>query len=78
MCLFGCDKLYEEGYIFITKRGEIKKSGKLVTNKMEDYIKKLVGNKCRDFNEARKKYFKWHREYHKKRFKKDNGIDDIR
>ena len=66
MCLFGCDKLYEEGYIFVNKNGIIEQSNKMMTSKMLNHIKSIKYTVCYDFNNEREKYFEWHKNFHLK------------
>lgn len=50
MCKFGCDDLYEHGYIYIDNgviKQNLSKPKNLYTKKMSDYILKLVGNKVK-------------------------------
>lgn len=60
-CHFGCDKLFEDGYI-IVKDGVIQNniSNKTSTPSIEDYIHNLENNKCDYYNEYTKRYFKEH------------------
>lgn len=60
-CHLGCDKLYEEGYIFV-KDGNIIRNSKnnTVTDPINKYVSKIVGTKCKYFNERNKKYFEYH------------------
>jgi hypothetical protein len=64
MCRFGCDELFEKGYIGVNDSGVIIKI-KLTTNvNVNNYISSLVGKNCKGFSTKNKKYFKWHREFH--------------
>jgi hypothetical protein len=60
-CHFGCDKLFEDGYV-IVKDGIIQNniSKKTSTPSIEDYIHNLENNKCNYYNENTQKYFKEH------------------
>jgi hypothetical protein len=60
-CHFGCDKLFEDGYV-IVKEGIIKNniSKKQSTPSIEDYIHNLENNKCNYYNENTQRYFKEH------------------
>lgn len=64
MCKFGCDDLYEHGYISVKNGRVVKKQNVLNTQNLENYIDKLIGNKIDQWNEYSKKYFEWHLEYH--------------
>lgn len=60
-CHFGCDKLFEDGYLTVIK-GIIQNntSTKVSTPSIEDYISKLENNKCNYYNENNQRYFKEH------------------
>lgn len=62
-CQFGCDKLYENGYVYVEK-GVITPNNKIkvTTKSVSDYISTLRGKKCTYFSERNKKYFDDHRE----------------
>ncbi|AXF96732.1 hypothetical protein SDAV_001779 [Spiroplasma phoeniceum P40] len=63
MCLFGCDSLFEKGFIYVDNDGIIKKDfNKNATSYTESFINKIIMKKCKYYNEYNKKYF----EYHKK------------
>lgn len=60
MCKFGCDELYEKGYI-VVENGIIKESkSKFVTEPIKAYLIKIVGKNCELWNSGNKKYFDWH------------------
>lgn len=64
MCKFGCDELFEKGYIFV-KDGTIHKNNKKNFNiTLNDFIDQFSGHKCLRWDSERKKYFDWHHEYH--------------
>ena len=60
-CHLGCDKIYEEGYIFIDE-GLIYSNveNKETTESLLKYIKDLEEKKCNYFKEETAKYFKHH------------------
>ncbi|MFC1509177.1 EVE domain-containing protein [Candidatus Omnitrophota bacterium] len=63
MCVFGCDRLYENGYI-IVENGNIsinKEVRSIVVNK---YIQSIEGKFCPHWNENSRKYFEWHKKHH--------------
>lgn len=64
MCRFGCDDLYEKGYISVADGRVIKINDKNLTTIVEKYIEKIVGKPCVHWNEKTADYFKWHLEYH--------------
>ena len=63
-CKFGCDELYERGYIAVSESGTILKSTKrLHTSHSKVFVDQLVGKTCSAFNENNRHYFQWHREH---------------
>jgi hypothetical protein len=64
MCKFGCDDLYEKGYIGINN-GQISvfKYNDL-TPYMKGYVGKLSGNECTYWSKSTQEYFKWHYHLH--------------
>ena len=66
MCKFGCDDLYEKGYITISngKVETIKQDN--LTKTIINYIEDVKGNDCIYWDDNSKKYFEWHKSYHKK------------
>ena len=65
MCRFGCDELFEKGYISVNKEGIIFQVKEVLNMNVKDYIDKLVNKKCSDYHNLNSKYFEWHREFHK-------------
>jgi len=60
-CHFGCDKVYEEGYIYIDEGficGNFEK--KETTKPLIDYISNLEKKKCNYFKTETAHYFKYH------------------
>jgi len=67
MCKFGCDTLFEDGFISVDSNGEfidLKVPESRVTKKIKKYISEVVGNKCNYWDEETKMFFKWHYEFH--------------
>lgn len=67
MCKFGCDTLFEDGFISVDSNGNfigmnVPKSK--ITNKLKQYISEVSGNKCDYWDEETKDFFKWHFEFH--------------
>lgn len=60
-CHFGCDKVYEEGYIYI-KEGFIHSNfeNKETTKTLIDYVANLEERKCNYFKTETAQYFKYH------------------
>lgn len=65
MCKFGCDDLYEKGYITLMQ-GVIKINKKLTTEHLNDYLVVLQGKRSSYWNTNNEKYFEWHRHHHSK------------
>jgi len=64
MCKFGCDDLFENGYIGVDDGAIIKLGKPLSTPTLTNAINKLVGKTCHYFTSSRESYFQWHRHYH--------------
>ena len=59
MCKFGCDDLYEHGYIGVDN-GIVKILNSKATKPMLQYMKEIEGNVCSYWNPNTEPYFKWH------------------
>lgn len=64
MCSFGCDDLYERGYISVNDELIIINKNKNTTKDLEQYRNQIVGKKCLAWNENTMKYFQWHQAFH--------------
>jgi len=68
MCKFGCDELYERGFIAVHD-GQVINLGKLSDGYGHDYIneylKKITGQKCNTYTPKSSGYFEWHYDKHK-------------
>jgi hypothetical protein len=63
MCKFGCDELYEKGFIGVENGKVIRLlNSKILTDSVNKYIVGILGNKCSDWNSNTEKYFNWHNE----------------
>lgn len=62
-CLFGCDALFERGYLVVGDYGTIE-AGRPGPEPVEERIKTLVGRKCLAYDERSRDYFSWHRQTH--------------
>jgi len=62
MCSFGCDYLYERGYIAVSDGKIIDLKKKPITPTIAHYLSQIVGNECNYWNEATAPYFTWHYE----------------
>lgn len=62
-CLFGCDALFERGYLVVGDDGNIE-VGRPGPGPVGDRIKGLIGRKCLAYDERSRGYFGWHRQTH--------------
>lgn len=68
MCLFGCNVLWENGYIIVDEKGFIRKNHNL--NKLDqyeyfqNYLNKIIDKKILYYNEKNRIYFEKHRKFH--------------
>lgn len=65
MCKFGCDELFERGYI-VVENGVIKTLKNNNTDFINSYLEKLNGKSCSIFNEHNEPFFNWHKDFHNK------------
>lgn len=63
MCKFGCDELFERGYIKVLNGTIVVSSQKSLTAPVRGYIKNLTGRHCDYWNSASAPYFRWHSEH---------------
>ena len=59
MCVFGCERLYENGYISV-KNGSIEVIKESNTLTVQSYLDRIKRRPCSKFNNHTKKYFDWH------------------
>lgn len=62
MCNFGCDELYEKGFISVDDNGKFFQKRHSLSNTIQDYIQSIIGNVCKYYSEESADFFKWHRE----------------
>jgi hypothetical protein len=71
-CRFGCDELFERGYVIVDNEGAIREGDALVQS--NDDTRKiampLLGTNCLAFREDTRGYFQYHREHQVKKYKK--------
>jgi len=68
VCLLGCDKLFENGYIHVDVSGVIQAVGSALEDpQLRPIVDELVGKNCLAWHPASAPYFKWHQE-HPRRF----------
>ncbi|WP_253190923.1 HNH endonuclease [Arthrobacter sp. SRS-W-1-2016] len=65
-CLFGCDALFERGYLVVGDYGTIE-AGRPGPEPVGERIKGLIGRKCLAYDERSRGYFGWHRQTHNAR-----------
>lgn len=61
-CLFGCDALFELGYVVIGDQGIIER-GSRGSEQVVDRIRDIVGRRCPAHGEESRQYFAWHRQH---------------
>jgi hypothetical protein len=63
-CTFGCDALYEAGWITVGPDGRIQAipPDTVTAGRLRDHLHQLAGQQCRAHNYASEPYFAWHRE----------------
>jgi hypothetical protein len=64
MCKFGCDDLFEKGYIAVQDGEVISLHRQLSSAFVETYLEKLVGQSCIYYNERTASYFLYHHQLH--------------
>lgn len=66
-CLFGCDALFERGYLVVGAEGTIE-AGKPGPGQVCERVRERLGRICLAHDERSRDYFVWHREHHQGRF----------
>ncbi|MCP2036449.1 hypothetical protein L1279_003491 [Planomicrobium sp. HSC-17F08] len=64
MCKFGCDELFEKGYIAVVDGKVININNINLTSIVSSYIDKITGKQSAYWTKGTADYFKWHFEYH--------------
>lgn len=71
MCKFGCDTLFEEGYIGVNDSGEfiqLENANLLkITSRISTYIDSVVGNGCKYWDSQTEDFFNWHLTFHEEK-----------
>jgi hypothetical protein len=62
-CLFGCDALFERGYLIVGTDGTIE-AGRPGHGQIGDHLRYLFGRSCLAHDERSRDYFAWHRQHH--------------
>jgi hypothetical protein len=60
MCKFGCDELFEKGYISVQSGKFISLINTPTSDDLENQINDVIGNDCMYYNLKTEKYFNWH------------------
>lgn len=63
MCKFGCDELYEQGYISVDG-GSVVKLFNCSSDAVQRYIDFVEGKECSAWSSESSMYFEWHRNHH--------------
>lgn len=64
ICLFGCDVLFEEGFISVNDTGRIEQIKHINNKDIQSYIDRIKNNSISNFNSDNAKYYKWHYNNH--------------
>ncbi|WP_214111351.1 hypothetical protein [Acrocarpospora catenulata] len=59
-CQFGCDVLYETGYIAVNQDGKIVATASETDGLLAGQLSRLAGRPCLSFTEDNRRYFEWH------------------
>ncbi|MGW9402786.1 HNH endonuclease [Arthrobacter sp. NPDC055585] len=62
-CLFGCDALFELGYVVVSDKGTIE-WGTKPSHLIRDRLTSVVGRSCQAHTRESREYFSWHRQHH--------------
>lgn len=65
-CLFGCDALYELGYVVVGSNGIVERGIRRSTN-VDGRLESLLNRRCSSFANDSRAYFEWHRGHHMNR-----------
>jgi len=66
MCKFGCDELYEKGYIGVEEGNVVQLKHDELTGNLQSYIDSITNNQCSSWNNKTRQYFEWHLNQHRK------------
>lgn len=65
MCIFGCDSLFEDGFITVDENGTIQTDNKdFRSENLDAYLGEVQGTVCTNSNQETQRYFSFHRAYH--------------
>lgn len=65
MCKFGCDDLFEKGYLGVEEGRFVALGKKPESNDLNNFLESVVGNNCDFFSPNSREYFNWHLNHHK-------------
>ncbi len=63
-CKFGCDELYESGYISILNGEVVSLKKNPSTSHLDRKLERIIGMKCEYFNQHTAPFFEWHYAFH--------------
>ena len=63
MCVFGCDSLFEKGYISVSDGKVVPHAVRQGTSAIRKYVKRFEPVVSAHFPEGTRKYFDWHRDF---------------
>ncbi len=61
-CKFGCDEMFERGFLGVDMKGKILTSSQLIDDISKSYAEKIVKKEV-VIKESQIKYFEWHLEH---------------
>ncbi|TNC19779.1 hypothetical protein FHE66_02740 [Georgenia sp. 311] len=61
-CVFGCDALFESGYVTVDTSGRLRTAQVAETAAINTRLSELEGRPCSSYTAASASYFEWHRE----------------
>ncbi|MCT4777183.1 MULTISPECIES: hypothetical protein [Exiguobacterium] len=66
MCKYGCDVMFEDGYIGVEagKFKKLKNNSLTLTTRIEELVSAIEGKQCSYWTSDTKSYFEWHKEFH--------------
>ena len=62
ICLIGCDKLFERGFIAVSPSGKIAASSRCRSRDLVKLVSHLKGRRCPAHSDGSEPYFEWHRQ----------------
>lgn len=60
MCRFGCDELFERGYVAVLGGQVVTKPLPKTTDRVQDHLHRISGRRCEFWGPDSKDYFAWH------------------